>query len=181
MSTKYAIELRTCDILNRKQALAAYEGMTLSPENSTDISPLERIEYDTREEAEKALSTKSCHYEYSRGGGQAVEYMLAVEDWDDDEFLGVTDYDFPEKSNLGEFLNHLRWGGEPDEVVNSLGVVVAECDDDWEEITMYMDPEMAESLHSKLAPCSKQEYFSAYCKAHEDKFGEPFAWDTENL
>lgn len=114
---KYAVELRCCDITNRRQALAAYEGMTLSPEFSTNLAPLERVEYDTREEAEKALSGKSCHYEYSRGGGQAVEYMMAVEDWDDNNFMCSTDYYFPARSNLGEFLRHLRGGGDPDDNV----------------------------------------------------------------
>lgn len=114
---KYALELRYCDIVSRRQALAAYTGMTLSPEFSTNLTPLERIEYDTREEAEKVLSGKSCHYEYSRNGGQAIEWMLAEEY--DDGGMCVTNYDFPARSNLGEFLHRLRGGGDPGDVVNS--------------------------------------------------------------
>ena len=115
---KYAIELRTCDILNRKQALAAYEGMTLDPKLSTNLTPLERVEYDTKEEAMAALAGKSCHYEYHLGGdGQAVEWMLAEEY--DDGGMCLTDYYFPSSSNLGEFLRRLRGGGDPGDVVNS--------------------------------------------------------------
>lgn len=180
MSTKYAVELRTCDILNRKQALAAYEGMTLNPKFSTNLSALERVEYNTKEEAMAALADKSCRYEYTLGGdGQAIEWMLAEED-EDSSGACVTNYYFPKESNLSEFLNHMRCGGESSDVVNSLGMLVAECDRDWDDIVMAMDPELAESLHSKLAPCSNQEFFSAYCQEHEKKYGEPFIWDTEN-
>lgn len=180
MSTRYAIELRHCDILNRKQALEAYEGMTLNPKFSTNLSPLERVEYDTKEEAMAALADKSCHYEYSRNDGQAVEYMMAEED-EDSSGACITNYYFPKKSNLAEFLKHLRCGGESSDVINSQGTTIAECERDWDDIVMYMDPEIAEALNSKLAPCSNQEFFDAYCEAHEKKFGETFVWDTDAL
>lgn len=35
-----------------------------------------------------------------------------------------------------------------------------------------MDDEIRESLHTKLAPCTDQQFFDAYAKAHEKKFGE---------
>lgn len=180
MSTKYAVELRTCDILNRKQALAAYEGITLNPQLSTNLSPLERIEYDTKEDAMAALAGKSCRYEYTLGGdGQAIEWMLAEED-EDSSGACVTNYYFPDRSNLGEFLRHLHGGGDLDDVINSCGVTVSECDRDWGDIVMAMDPEIAEYLNSKMAPCTNQEFFIAYCQEHEKKYGEPFIWDTEN-
>lgn len=175
---KYAIELRYCDIVSRKQALAAYTGMTLSPEFSTNLTPLERVEYDNREEAEKALSGKSCHYEYSRNGGQAVEWVMAVEY--DDGGMCLTDYYFPARSNLGAFLRHLHGGGDPDDVINSCGITISECARDWDDVVMYMDPEIAEYLNAKLAPCTNQEFFTAYCQEHEKKYHEPFIWDTEN-
>ena len=180
MSTKYAVELRTCDILNRKQALAAYEGMTLSPQLSTNLSPLERVEYDTKEEAMAALAGKSCRYEYTLGGdGQAIEWMLAEED-EDSSGACITNYWFPKKSNLSDFLRRIRGGGDASNVVNSLGMLVAECDRDWNDIVMAMDPEITEPLNSALAPCDNQTFFTAYCREHAKKYGEPFIWDTEN-
>lgn len=38
-----------------------------------------------------------------------------------------------------------------------------------------MDDEIRETLHAELAPCTVQEFFDAYCKAHEEKYGEEFA------
>lgn len=35
-----------------------------------------------------------------------------------------------------------------------------------------MDDEIREELHRELAPCTDQEFFSAYEKAHADKYGE---------
>ena len=40
----------------------------------------------------------------------------------------------------------------------------------------YMDGEIREQLHDQLAPCTDQEFFDAYAKAHAEKFnGEEFA------
>lgn len=66
-------------------------------------------------------------------------------------------------------------------VVNSWGKKIAENDGDWDAIVNYMDRDIAEELHLKLAPCTNQEFFDAYCKAHEKKFGETFVWDTDTL
>ena len=38
-----------------------------------------------------------------------------------------------------------------------------------------MDDDLREELHQKLAPCSEQDFFSAYEAAHEEKFGEEWA------
>lgn len=35
-----------------------------------------------------------------------------------------------------------------------------------------MDDELREKLHLEMAPCTDQEFFDAYCKLHEEKFGE---------
>lgn len=37
-----------------------------------------------------------------------------------------------------------------------------------------MDDEIREELNRELAPCTEQEFFTAYEKAHEEKFGEEF-------
>ena len=43
-----------------------------------------------------------------------------------------------------------------------------------------MDDEIREELHTKLAPCSDQEFFDAYAKAHEAKFCEEWELAKEN-
>lgn len=46
---------------------------------------------------------------------------------------------------------------------------------DFEVAVNLMDDEIREALHAELAPCTDQEFFDAYCKAHEEKYGEEFA------
>lgn len=42
-----------------------------------------------------------------------------------------------------------------------------------------MDDELREEIHAKLAPCADQEFFDAYAKAHEEKFGEEWEMSKE--
>lgn len=37
-----------------------------------------------------------------------------------------------------------------------------------------MDDDIREDLAAEMAPCTEQEFFTAYEKAHEEKFGEEF-------
>lgn len=46
---------------------------------------------------------------------------------------------------------------------------------DFEAAVNLMDNEIREALHAELAPCTEQEFFDAYCEAHEEKYGEEFA------
>lgn len=46
---------------------------------------------------------------------------------------------------------------------------------DFEGAVNLMDDEICEALHAELAPCTEQEFFDAYCKVHEEKYGEKFA------
>lgn len=43
-----------------------------------------------------------------------------------------------------------------------------------------MDDEIREELHRELAPCTEQEFFSAYEKAHAEKYGEEWELSREN-
>lgn len=36
------------------------------------------------------------------------------------------------------------------------------------------DKDLCEQLHETLAPCTEQEFFDEYAKAHEKKYGELF-------
>lgn len=44
----------------------------------------------------------------------------------------------------------------------------------WETAAHYMDFDLCEELHNKLAPYSNQKFYDAYCKAHKAKFGKEF-------
>ena len=43
-----------------------------------------------------------------------------------------------------------------------------------------MDDEIREQIHDELAPCTEQEFFAAYEKAHAAKYGEPWELSKEN-
>lgn len=57
------------------------------------------------------------------------------------------------------------------------GYVMTENDKatDFELAATYMDDEIREQLHTQLAPCDDQSFFSAYEKKHWEKYGESFA------
>ena len=44
----------------------------------------------------------------------------------------------------------------------------------------YMDDDIREELHAEIAPCTNQEFFSAYEAAHEAKYGEEWELSKEN-
>lgn len=50
----------------------------------------------------------------------------------------------------------------------------------YEAAVTFMDDEIREELHMELAPCSEQEFFSAYEKAHIEKYGEEWELSEEN-
>lgn len=60
-------------------------------------------------------------------------------------------------------------------VKNKSGVVM-----DFESAVHLMDDEIREKLHFDLAPCTDQEFFTAYEKAHEEKFGAEWELSKEN-
>lgn len=43
-----------------------------------------------------------------------------------------------------------------------------------------MDDDIREELTAELAPCTEQEFFTAYAKAHAEKSGEEWELDKEN-
>ena len=45
---------------------------------------------------------------------------------------------------------------------------------DFEAAVMMMDDEIRESINNEMAPCTDQEFMSAYVEAHFEKYGEEF-------
>ena len=43
-----------------------------------------------------------------------------------------------------------------------------------------MDDELREELHMDMAPCTEQDFFTAYEKAHAEKYGEEWELSKEN-
>lgn len=55
-----------------------------------------------------------------------------------------------------------------------------EVEIDYEGAVMLMDDDLREELHGELAPCTEQEFFTAYENAHEEKFGEEWELSKRN-
>lgn len=60
-------------------------------------------------------------------------------------------------------------------VINSWGTEI-----NYELAVSMMDDDLREELHMELAPCTEQEFFTAYAKAHEERFGEEWKLDKAN-
>ena len=60
-------------------------------------------------------------------------------------------------------------------VKNNYGVQI-----EWSTAVNLMDDDLREELNAELAPCTDQEFFEAYAKAHENKFGEEWELAKEN-
>lgn len=48
---------------------------------------------------------------------------------------------------------------------------------DYKAAEMLMDDDIREELHTKLAPCTSEEFLEAYKKAHFEKYGEEFIYN----
>ena len=51
---------------------------------------------------------------------------------------------------------------------------------DYDAAVELMDDEICESLNFEIAPCTEQEFFTAYEKAHAEKYGEEWELSKEN-
>lgn len=60
-------------------------------------------------------------------------------------------------------------------ITNEFGVEI-----NFDAAVNFMDDEIREMLHQEITPCTDQEFFDAYCKAHEDKFDEEWELAKEN-
>ena len=51
---------------------------------------------------------------------------------------------------------------------------------DFDAVVNLMDDEIREGLHNEIAPCTEQEFFTAYENAHEAKYGEEWELSKAN-
>lgn len=61
------------------------------------------------------------------------------------------------------------------QVINKSGTQI-----NYDAAVQLMDDDLREELHAQLAPCTEQEFFSAYEAAHAEKFGEEWELSKEN-
>ena len=50
----------------------------------------------------------------------------------------------------------------------------------YDSAVLHMDDEIREELHMQLAPCTDQEFFTAYEEAHIAKYGEEWFLSESN-
>jgi len=51
---------------------------------------------------------------------------------------------------------------------------------DFNAAVEYMDDDIREALHSEMAPCTEQEFFTTYEKAHESQHKEDWFLSSSN-
>ena len=61
------------------------------------------------------------------------------------------------------------------QVINKSGTQI-----NYDAAVQLMDDEIREELHAQLAPCTEQEFFTAYEAAHAEKFGEEWELSKGN-
>ena len=61
------------------------------------------------------------------------------------------------------------------QVINKSGTQI-----NYDAAVQLMDDDLREELHARLAPCTEQEFFTAYEAAHAEKFGEEWELSKEN-
>ena len=95
----------------------------------------------------------------------------------EDDFFGLSN-DYFVKKISEEFGNGDLQRVEDTEhmvVINKEGTEI-----NYDVAVQLMDDDIREELHADLSPCSEQEFFTAYEKAHEEKFGEEWELSKKN-
>ena len=60
-------------------------------------------------------------------------------------------------------------------VINAAGIEI-----NYDAAVELMDDDIRERIHAELAPCTEQEFFTAYEAAHTEKYGEDWELSKEN-
>lgn len=99
----------------------------------------------------------------------ALDSYWMQPDLGDPEAMDVVIRRYVLPTTISRALDYLENGGWFDRpsVINPHGEIIPV-----NVATQLMNDDLREELHRELAPCSDQDLFTAYCKAHEEKFGE---------
>lgn len=94
-------------------------------------------------------------------------------DDDDNKLYALNlDNDNPASADVGLTFEDVEQQLEslaPNTVLDYRGIEI-----DYDYAVELMDDDLREELHRKLAPCSDQEFFTAYEEAHKEKYGTNF-------
>ena len=74
-----------------------------------------------------------------------------------------------------EFAKNITNGTEDSFVINEYGQLIH-----YDVAVNMMDDDLRNELAIKLAPCTDQEFFEAYAKAHQEKFDEVWELNEAN-
>lgn len=74
-----------------------------------------------------------------------------------------------------EFAKNITNGTEDSLVINEYGQLIH-----YDVAVNMMDDDLRNELHFELAPCTDQEFFEAYAKAHQEKFDEVWELSKAN-
>lgn len=74
-----------------------------------------------------------------------------------------------------EFAKNITNGTEDSLVINEYGQLIH-----YDVAVNMMDDDLRNELHFELAPCTDQEFFEAYEKAHQEKFDEVWELSKAN-
>lgn len=122
----------------------------------------------------KFLKEQGAHYIVNVGWYLRAESFADVERDDSDAlFLGQNAEIAAER--LREIDANEEYYTYKQPVINKNGVEI-----NYEHAVEVMDDDIREILHSRLAPCSDQAFFTAYEQEHEKKHGEEFFLSAEN-
>lgn len=117
----------------------------------------------------------------------AVAHLREIPDY----YTRLADMEEAAKAEVVEPEEDMEDEEEPDEeqmesrkrVRESSGRIVTNRNGtkvDFDAAMGLMDDDLREKLHSEMAPCSPQDFFSAYEKVHEEEFGEEWELSKSN-
>lgn len=117
-----------------------------------DNTPTAEMEFGTYEAAKDILRKTPSTVEKAAGGGYLVTESWL---WEVDGTGTWSSCDCSEMPRL---------------VLDQDGHII-----DYLAAADLMEDEIREELHAKLAPCTDQEFFDAYCESYEGAHGEPWS------
>lgn len=99
----------------------------------------------------------------------ALDSYWMQPDLSDPEAMDVVIRRYVLPTAISRALDYLENGGWFDRpsVINPHGEIIPV-----NVAIQLMNDDLREELHRELAPCREQDFFEAYCEAHEEKFGE---------
>lgn len=140
----------------------------------TDISWTRNAEFDTKEEAVEYLKKHCPEMIVSGPSGNGVRFIPVSGSAVMEEEKIITIYD-DDMDVEYDWCGIWEYSHYRPIVTNACGSRV-----DFEAAVPMMDDNLRERLHAQLAPCSPQEFFTAYEQAHEEEFGEEWELSKEN-